>query len=217
MLKCENCGKEHDGSYGSGRFCSVKCSRGFSTKDKRKEINEKVSKKLYKQPEKKICPICGNDFYTKRYTTFCSNVCRGGLPKKKGEERKKGSGGLRPGGGKSKQIPYTNWMGFKMSLNKEEIEVAKVLDENKLNWNRNTKGFPYTTREGKQRNYYPDFVVDETKYYEYKGWITEEMTHKMEDAKIKNNLDLTIIVGGDKRYKDFGITLDELKNEKNNN
>ena len=27
MFKCENpdCGKEHDGSYGSGRFCSIEC------------------------------------------------------------------------------------------------------------------------------------------------------------------------------------------------
>ena len=29
---CENCGKEHDGSYASGRFCSLKCARSFSTK-----------------------------------------------------------------------------------------------------------------------------------------------------------------------------------------
>jgi len=45
-MKCENCGNEHDGFYGSGRFCSSKCARGFSTKAKRKEINEKVSQKL---------------------------------------------------------------------------------------------------------------------------------------------------------------------------
>ena len=31
-MKCENCGIEHDGKYGSGRFCSVKCARGFSSK-----------------------------------------------------------------------------------------------------------------------------------------------------------------------------------------
>lgn len=43
MKKCENCKNEHDGSYGSGRFCTSKCARGFSTKAKRKEINEKVS------------------------------------------------------------------------------------------------------------------------------------------------------------------------------
>ena len=46
MKKCENCESKHDGNYGSGRFCSSKCSRGFSTKSKRKEINEKVSKTL---------------------------------------------------------------------------------------------------------------------------------------------------------------------------
>lgn len=45
-MKCENCGKDHDGSYGSGRFCSVKCAKGFATKNKREEINKKVSKSL---------------------------------------------------------------------------------------------------------------------------------------------------------------------------
>ena len=43
---CENCKEKHSGSYGSGRFCSNKCARGFSTKEKRSEINFKVSQKL---------------------------------------------------------------------------------------------------------------------------------------------------------------------------
>jgi hypothetical protein len=42
---CQNCNLEHSGTYGSGRFCSVKCARGFSTKAKREEINKKVSAK----------------------------------------------------------------------------------------------------------------------------------------------------------------------------
>lgn len=42
---CQNCNIEHAGTYGSGRFCGVKCARGFSTKAKRKEINKKVSAK----------------------------------------------------------------------------------------------------------------------------------------------------------------------------
>lgn len=29
-MKCEKCGKEHNGSYGSGRFCSAKCARSYS-------------------------------------------------------------------------------------------------------------------------------------------------------------------------------------------
>ena len=33
---CENCGKEHDGSYGSGRFCSSTCARKFSSNSNNK-------------------------------------------------------------------------------------------------------------------------------------------------------------------------------------
>lgn len=42
-MNCENCSETHDGSYATGRFCSTKCARGFSTKSKRLEINKKVS------------------------------------------------------------------------------------------------------------------------------------------------------------------------------
>lgn len=45
-MKCEKCEKEHDGKYGSGRFCSEKCARSFSTTGNRKEINKKVSNAL---------------------------------------------------------------------------------------------------------------------------------------------------------------------------
>jgi len=43
---CENCGKEHDGSYKSKRFCSRYCLKVYPTKSKRDEINKKVSNKL---------------------------------------------------------------------------------------------------------------------------------------------------------------------------
>lgn len=32
VFYCECCGKEHDGSYGSGRFCSDHCRRVYSGK-----------------------------------------------------------------------------------------------------------------------------------------------------------------------------------------
>lgn len=44
-MNCENCNGGHNGSYGTGRFCTLKCARGFSTKNKRQEINSKVSQK----------------------------------------------------------------------------------------------------------------------------------------------------------------------------
>lgn len=37
-MKCEKCKQEHDGSYGSGRFCSAKCARSFSTSKDIKKI-----------------------------------------------------------------------------------------------------------------------------------------------------------------------------------
>jgi hypothetical protein len=43
VVRCENCKNEHSGSYGAGRFCSKVCARGFSTKEKREQINTKVS------------------------------------------------------------------------------------------------------------------------------------------------------------------------------
>jgi hypothetical protein len=42
-MKCECCGDEHKGEYGSGRFCRAQCARRFSTLSKRKEINIKIS------------------------------------------------------------------------------------------------------------------------------------------------------------------------------
>ena len=62
---CENCKNEHDGQYGSGRFCSSKCARGFSTKEKRSLINEKVSKK-----SKRNARRCGSKRKWKRFKHY---------------------------------------------------------------------------------------------------------------------------------------------------
>lgn len=81
MKECENCGNEHEGTYGSGRFCSIKCSRGFSTKAKRKEINEKVSKTLLGSGNgnvKLTCQVCESEFnvgWNKRHQNTCSSKC----------------------------------------------------------------------------------------------------------------------------------------------
>ena len=50
--KCEKCQKDHDGTYASGRFCSINCSNSRDTD--RKIINGKISKAL-----KGRKPTCG--------------------------------------------------------------------------------------------------------------------------------------------------------------
>ena len=42
-MKCERCENFHNGGYGSGRFCSARCARSFSTSINREELNRKVS------------------------------------------------------------------------------------------------------------------------------------------------------------------------------
>src|SRR6188474_1053512 len=45
-MKCELCDADHDGVYGSGRFCTQKCARAFTTHKNRAEISKRVSETL---------------------------------------------------------------------------------------------------------------------------------------------------------------------------
>lgn len=76
-MKCENCSIIHDGKFGSGRFCSVRCSRSFATKFKRQEINKIISEKfkgilfgsgvISKETQKKMLETRKRNFIKKTY------------------------------------------------------------------------------------------------------------------------------------------------------
>lgn len=84
---CENikCKKEHDGSYGSGRFCSFHCSRSRNFSKETKEKMSKISKEKLKNSEKfqefinrkKKCLKCGRKIsfinYSKHYKS-CNGI-----------------------------------------------------------------------------------------------------------------------------------------------
>lgn len=59
---CENCGKEHNGQYGSGRFCSKECAKSFSTKNISKTKTVK-------------CSICGKDMEIPLRSGKKENIC----------------------------------------------------------------------------------------------------------------------------------------------
>lgn len=227
-MNCENCKSETIEKYGSGRFCSSKCARGFSTKAKRKEINEKVSiiartkpnSKIASLPRIGICRVCSKSFdIFVRHKSLCSRECKGafysnclkGITPKTGVNRKPGSGGIRNRGGWCKKLfTYTSIFNEEMTLNKEEIEIAKILDSSGLKWIRNTQGFAYTT--DKVRKFHPDFyLTDLNVYVEYKGFILDEMRLKMKLA-IKENSNLNLIVVMSDRHKitTDGIYIDEF-------
>ena len=64
MLICENCGEEHDGLYGSGRFCSSKCAHSFSTKND----NKKDKKNAY-------CITCGKLLFINKRSSIKTCEC----------------------------------------------------------------------------------------------------------------------------------------------
>ena len=50
IKKCERCNCEHNGSFGSGRYCSDFCSR---SRKQTEETKRKIGKALYKKKSKK--------------------------------------------------------------------------------------------------------------------------------------------------------------------
>lgn len=95
-MKCENCGKEHDGSYGSGRFCCKECARSYSTKkdnnkelkeakcikcgkiiyiNKRQSLNNCKCKDCYNEDHLIKCKICGQ-YYEPKSGGCKNNFCK---------------------------------------------------------------------------------------------------------------------------------------------
>ena len=57
LRKCEYCGKEHDGSFGSGRFCCSDCAKKYSLSfSKGKKPEDKSTKEEKVEESVKIAP-----------------------------------------------------------------------------------------------------------------------------------------------------------------
>lgn len=187
MKKCENCEEKHDEKYGSGRFCSSKCARGFSTKNKRKLINEKVSLKLKQEHHERyysICPNCENEFETewkKRKNKFCSKRCSIDHKYKDPEYIKK----LSLGRIKKIREGVVNSSGIRMiyTFNESKIKCDSKIEYSCLDFFEK-KGAEEMKRcdfsieykdEEKTRRFLPDFCIkirDEIFIVEAKGYMS---------------------------------------------
>lgn len=165
-MKCEKCELDHAGTFGSGRFCSRKCSnsRGPRTDD----FKQKVSSKLLGRPghssnlgkelvprETRTCTKCAKEFRTliTSKKKLCSNKC---------------GGGYREGSGRAKTGYYK---GIYCGSTYELVWVIYMLDHN-LPFERFNGSL---TREGV--TYFPDFVVGKN-IYEMKGFESIESVDK---------------------------------------
>jgi hypothetical protein len=175
MKKCIKCDKEHNGSFGSGKYCSRRCanSRTFSEEAKtKKSIANKNNvpwnkgKKFKQTLEKTICCHCGLEI--EHYKS---------KPRKYHAECwLKESGGQRKGSGRGKSGWYN---GYWCDSSYELAWVIYQIEHNIL-FERNKDSFEYVW-EGKKRKYFPDFIQDNI-FIEIKGFVTEQTKAKFESV-----------------------------------
>ncbi len=212
-MQCENCQKEHSGTYGSGRFCGCSCARSFATKInfeeicKRKSASAKSSEKVLKANQKRmltreirVCPLCNNSFEVmkgskqKRHTekVYCSLSCKMRSP----SHREKARDSTRQAYALGKDVygGYTKWhiyKGIKVQ-GTYEYRTCIVLDSwlalNKIKgWEYTSDRFPYKDASGSEHRYLLDFKVYENDgsfyYLEVKGWVKPNDPYKWEAVR----------------------------------
>jgi len=92
-MKCKNCDKKEAvkySKYSTGEFCCRECARAFSTKNKRKEINEAISLASKGKGNADVnlkCRFCEDIFtveWKKRSQKYCSKSCAASFKMKSG-------------------------------------------------------------------------------------------------------------------------------------
>lgn len=209
---CKLCGKSYYNAWtksGYSDFCSSTCSRAFSTKEKRKQINEKVSKALEgrnthleaklgrivdakKEYENnpKYCIVCGNKLpFSKKNRSCCSNKCLKKILSnriKKLFELGKLSGGYRRGSSRGRSGFYK---GIWCDSTYELVYLIYCLD-NKVEIKRCQDVFTYEI-DGKIKKYHPDFIVNGN-IVEIKNYWRKEVDFKC-DAVRRTGKEITVL------------------------
>lgn len=172
-MNCEHCHQVHYGSYGSGRFCSSKCARAFSTTLCRAEINARVSEQMRKRKPitwlTKKCKNCSIEFKVRlkgKHRTCCSGKCLQNLPENRKAasdrmiKRIENGSGWSLGGGRRVEFSFTNHI----------IQCDSVLEWTALTWFTTTKKVSSIQRSGLRlkisdpetdqvRTFIPDFKI----------------------------------------------------------
>lgn len=227
-MKCEKCNKDHDGTFGSGRFCSKACS---NSRIRTKEFKEKVSNKLKIVRESIKCDNCGLSFRPKKKSqSYCCKLCAQQTNIKKAHKsqmenppnwsdinrKSYASGHNYVAGGTTKWLEYKN---IKVQ-GSYELRMCYILDEMLLrkdieSWEYTKDKYPYISGDGIVRTYLLDFKVnlsDGSFYYiETKGYQKDNDLLKWKAIK---DLNIKLVVAFDKdirlleeRYNLIGVVV----------
>lgn len=177
--KCETCGKVMTEYYGSGRFCSQACA---NTRKHSNETKEKLRRASTGRPNNltyitkyelnpKFCKFCGKKLsYEARYRTYCSKDCfRESMSIYHTDKFK--TEGLSYLIYKH-NYKYGTYKGISCDSSYELAFVLYHLDHGISLTRNKTDSFEYLYK-GKIRNFFPDFIIDDT-YVELKSWHSEE-------------------------------------------
>tara|TARA_Y100000310_G_scaffold130972_1_gene130175 strand:- start:20619 stop:21305 length:687 start_codon:yes stop_codon:yes gene_type:complete len=212
-MDCENCNKEHDGSYGSGRFCSSKCARSFSTSNKKNEkkclkckycetvlmvgkrANKVVCEKCIKKRHNKKCITCDKYFFTKRKNQkYCCRKCKDVSPELKNVMKEHANKRNFGGHTSKKSIYYKSNNKIIYLQSSYEHKVAIELDENNIKWNRPDFLYWYDA-DGVRHRYYPDFyLLDFDVYLDPKNdYLIKKDEYKIDCVSKQNNIYLYML------------------------
>ena len=96
----------------------------------------------------------------------------------------------------SKQSLYERKDGSKVLMDSTwEVAMAERLDHLKITWDRREDmKLPYLSKNGRKRNYIPDFYLPEyDTYIEVKGYWTDAARHKMNSVQGANSVKIVIL------------------------
>lgn len=174
---CKQCNSELDFFKRKLKFCTKSCSASNSNNKRpprSAESKAKTSKSL-RESTKRTTRTGGSSknhcsiVFHKCTQCDCIVLSRGTAPKRKTcskECQTHASVGCRTyQNGKRKNIYYKTLTGETVLLESSwELELAKFLDANSIEWERPTY-IKWTDSTGKQRNYYPDFYLPKYDLY----------------------------------------------------
>lgn len=192
MNECEKCGNQHNGKFGSGRFCSRQCA---NSRPKSDALKKRLSNKMagYKfgnalhpivKPVKmdhRWCSICESEFIVRscKFNKYCSDKCA---------RKRPGQGGYRKNSTRKIRSEYK---GYWMDSGSER-QFAELLDEHGIMWVKNSElYFEYKDIVGKARKYYPDFYLPEYDYWvEIKGLLYRSENDQLKLESVGTNIEL---------------------------
>jgi len=166
-MNCKKCNKEFTPEPQLRNYCSLRCRNtkyhSAETKNRLSKITKEINKKKIELGHKiGVCDDSEKELIRRKKI---SNTMKANP----------NAGGLREGSGRGVKQWYNSPIAGNVYLRSTyELEYAKWLDRNNINWKQNYKKFPYEFK-GDVKFYYPDFYLpDSDEYIEVKGYITEK-------------------------------------------